>query len=76
MEFKKEMKMKENSKWKKEVKEEHGNFTRCDVVKTVSKEEVPDDATIIRSTYAMNKKPAGTHRDRLNSRDNEQMDST
>ena len=60
------MKMKENPKQKKVVKEEHGDFTRCDVAKVVPKNEVSGDATIIGSTWAMKKKHTDSYRARLN----------
>ena len=40
-------------------------------MKSVPKEEVPDDATTIGSTWEMKKKPKGTHRARLNARGHE-----
>ena len=55
MKHKEAMKTKDKPKWQKAVKEEHGNFTRCNVVQAVPKNEVPDDATIIGSTWAMKK---------------------
>ena len=74
MKCKEAMKTKDKPKWQKAVKEEHGNFTRCNVVQAVPKNEVPDDATIIGSTWAMKKKPTGTHRARLNARGFEQIE--
>ena len=51
------MKKKFKPNLKNAVKEGHGNFKRCDAVKDVPKEEVPDDSAIIGNTWAMDKKP-------------------
>lgn len=45
-------KTKDIPRWKKAIKEEHGNFPRCEAVKTVPKDEVPGDASIIGSSWA------------------------
>ena len=62
------MKTKDQPKQKKAMKEEHGNFKRCDVVTAVPNEEVLDDTTIIGSAWEIKNKYMGTHRDGLNAR--------
>ena len=68
------MKAKDEPRYNKAVKEEHKNVTSCNVVKSVPKDEVPDDTTIVGSAQATKEKPTGAHRSRLNNRVNEQID--
>ena len=70
------MNVKGKIKRKKDVKEDYDNFTTCDVIKAVPKQEVPDGETIIGGNRARKKKHAGTYRDRLNDRRHEKIDGT
>ena len=74
MKHKQSKKTTDKHKWKKVSKEYHVNFARCDVLKDVPKDKVPDDVTIIGSSWDMKKKSKGMHRDRLNYRGNDQID--
>ena len=55
MKYEQAMRRKDKPKWNKVVKDNYGNFATCNIVKAVTKEEVPDDATIIGSTWEMKK---------------------
>ena len=51
--------------WEKSIEDEHGCTKTNDVWEPVPHSEVPDDADIIDSTWAMKKKASGVYRDRL-----------
>gem|GEM_PF-6951265 len=74
MKYKEAMKTEERDRWAKAVEEEHQRMEKYKVWKQVRREEVPNDATIITSTWAMKKKSNGAYRARLNGRGYEQID--
>jgi hypothetical protein len=59
--------------WKKSVEEEYTRMEDNEVWSPVPKSEVPQDAKILTSTWAMKKKSNGTYRARLNGRGFEQV---
>ena len=54
--------------WGKSIEDEHGRMKTNDVWEPVTRNEVPDDADIIDSTWAMKKKASGVYRARLTAR--------
>ena len=72
--FKEAMKSKDNEGWKAAVDTEHEKFTKYKVWEPINHEEVPKDAKILSTTWAMKKKSNGTYRARLNARGFEQID--
>jgi hypothetical protein len=64
----------DHEQWKEAVLEEHGRMEDHQVFEAVPREEVPDGAKILSSTWAMKKKANGTYRARLNARGYEQVD--
>ena len=60
--------------WEDEVEEEFRKMDTYKVFQPVPKEEVPKDAKVLTSTWAMKKKANGTRRARLNARGFEQVD--
>ena len=73
MKYDQAMATNEKEEWKKSVKDEHDRFEKGKVFKAVPKGEVPEDAKILTSTWAMKKKSNGTYRARLNARGFEQV---
>ena len=55
MKFKQAMKTNDADDWRKAVKEEHEQMMKHKVWKPVPKEDVPKDAKILTSTWAMKK---------------------
>ena len=74
MKFNNAMATKDKLQWEKAVSEEHDRMEGNQVWTPVSISEVPKDAKIITSTWAMKKKPNGTFRARLNARGFEQIE--
>ena len=68
------MKNPDKKKWEQAVQEEYERFKKYKVFKPVKKEEVPKDAKILSTTWAMKKKSNGTYRARMNMRGYEQKD--
>ena len=60
--------------WIDEVKNEKERFDKYKVVKVVSREDVPEGAKIMTTTWAMKKKTSGKLRGRLNARGFEQVE--
>ena len=54
--------------WERSIEDEHGHMKTNDVWELVPRNEVPDDADIIDSTWAMKKKASGVYRARLAAR--------
>ncbi len=73
MKYSEAMATKDAPKWKKSVEEEAECMEKNNVWVPVSKEDVPKDAKILTSTWAMKKKSNGTYRARLNARGFEQV---
>jgi len=59
--------------WEKAVDKEHGRMKDHNVFKVVKKEDVPEDAKVLTSTWAMKQKADGTKRARINARGYEQV---
>jgi hypothetical protein len=74
MKYKDAMASKDAEKWKIAVSEEHQRMEDHGVFQPVPKEEIPDGAKVLTSTWAMKKKSNGTFRARLNARGYEQVD--
>ena len=74
MKYKEAMKREDKDKWKLAVEEEYERFRKYKVFKPVPINEVPRDATVITTTWAMKKKSNGTYRARLNMRGFEQRE--
>ena len=74
LKYKEAMASNDKAKWAEAVKKEFNNMKDYEVWKAVPKEEVPEDAKILTSTWAMKKKANGTFRARLNARGFEEID--
>lgn len=61
-------------KWEKSVDEEHDRMEKNQVFEVTPRDEVPEGAKILTSTWAMKKKASGRFRARLNARGYEQVD--
>ena len=60
--------------WEQAVEQEYNQIVDHGVFEVISMEDVPEDAKILSSTWAMKKKASGTHRvRRLNTRGYEQV---
>ena len=64
----------DKKQWTQAVKEEYERFLKYGVFEPVKKEDVPDGAKILSTTWAMKKKSNGTYRARMNMRGFEQED--
>jgi hypothetical protein len=60
--------------WKKAVKEEYQRMVDHKVFRLVKRSDIPKDAKVLTSTWAMKKKSNGKYRARLNARGYEQVD--
>ena len=74
LKYKEAMASNDKAKWAEAVNKEFNNMKDYEVWKAVPKEEVPEDAKILTSTWAMKKKANGTFRARLNARGFEEID--
>ena len=74
MKFDQAMASNDKEKWENAVQEEHERFERNRVFVATSIDQVPKDAKILTSTWAMKKKASGKYRARLNARGFEQID--
>ena len=72
--FPEAMVSKDKEGWKKAVNTEHDKFTKYKVWEPVDQDQVPKDAKILTTTWAMKKKSNGTLRARLNARGFEQVE--
>jgi len=68
MTYKESMKTADKTQWDLAVKEEHERMMAMNVWKAVPKDEVPKDAKVITTTWAMKKKANGRSRARVNAR--------
>ena len=74
MKYKEAMKTKDAKEWQKAVEQEHKRMIERSVWKAVKRQDVPDTAKILTTTWAMKKKANGTYRARLNARGYEQIE--
>jgi len=74
MKYNEAMASSDKEHWEKAVEEEHQRMLKHDVFQAIPRNEVPKDAKILTSTWAMKKKANGTFRARLNARGYEQVD--
>ena len=74
MKFKEAMATPDKPHWEAAVEDEYEKMMQYKVWEEVDAEEVPEDAKILTSTWAMKKKSNGTFRARLNARGFEQVD--
>ena len=74
MKYQEAMKTKDKEKWKEAVKDEYKRLKSHNVFKLIPKESLPEDTTILTSTWAMKKKTNGTFRACVVSRGYEQVD--
>jgi hypothetical protein len=74
MKFDEAMESNDKKEWQSAIKDEHQRMVNKNVWKAVHRDEVPADAKILTSTWAMKKKSNGTYRARLNARGYEQID--
>ena len=72
MKYDEAMQQPDRENWVTAVKEEHDRFLKYDVFKPVKKKDVPNEAKILTTTWAMKKKSNGSYRARLNMRGFEQ----
>ena len=72
MKFDEAMRQPDKAKWLEAVEEEYKKMEHYKVWKPVKLSEVPKDAKILTTTWAMKKKSNGTYRARLNARGFEQ----
>jgi hypothetical protein len=61
------------TQWSKAVEEEHDRMVKNEVWSPVDKQDIPSDAKVLTSTWAMKKKSNGKYRARLNCRGYEQV---
>ena len=62
MKYKEAMETDERENWKKSVEEEHERMKKYKVWEPIEEKNVPEDATVITSTWAMKKKSNGKYR--------------
>ena len=74
MKYKEAMRSRDREEWKKAVEEEHNNMKKYNVWTPVQIKDVPTNAKILTSTWAMKKKANGTFRARCNARGYEEVD--
>jgi hypothetical protein len=74
MKYDEAMATKDVKEWHDAVGDEHNCMLKHEVFEVVDIKNVPDDATILTSTWAMKKKANGTFHARLNTRGFEQID--
>ena len=74
MKYNEAMASKDKEHWKAAVDEEYARMRDNKVFKAVKREDVPDGANIIDSTWAMKKKANGTYRARMAARGFKQQD--
>jgi hypothetical protein len=74
MKYNDAMKTKDADKWQVAVEEEHERMVENNVWNPVEKDEIPEGAKVLTSTWAMKKKASGKYRARLNARGFEQVD--
>ena len=74
MKYAEAMKGSEKKEWELAVEQEYNRMVDHGVFEVVPTEDVPKDAKVLSSTWAMKKKANGTHRARLNARGYEQVD--
>jgi hypothetical protein len=72
--YKEAMKGPDKQKWENAVFEEHERMVKNQVWRAVPKTDVPRNAKVMSSTWAMKKKSNGTYQARLNARGYEQVD--
>jgi hypothetical protein len=68
------MKGPDTQKWENSVFEEHERMVKNQVWRAVPKKDVPRNAKVMSSTWAMKKKSNGTYRAIFNARGYEQVD--
>jgi len=66
MNYKMAMKTVDKEKWDPSVEEEHNRMVKMNVWEVVKKNKVPNEAKVVSTTWAMNKKVDGTFRARGN----------
>jgi hypothetical protein len=74
MNYREAMKSPDADEWKEEIKNEFERFQKYNVFTPVKKSDLPDDAKVLTTTWAMKKKTNGTLRGRLNARGYEQLE--
>ena len=74
MKYAEALKGPEKKEWGQAVEQEYNRMIDHGVFEVIPMEEVPKDATILSSPWAMKKKASGTHRARLNARGYKQVD--
>ena len=74
MKYDEAMKTPDREGWKRAVKEEWERFKKYNVFMPVKRNDVPDNAKFVSTTWAMKKKSNGTLRARLNMRGYEQQE--
>ena len=74
MKFNEAMQSKDKEQWLKAVDEEYERFNKYNVFKAVKRDEVPEGAKVISTTWAMKKKASGAYRARMNMRGFEQKE--
>ena len=74
MKYDEAMEKPDREKWVKAVEEEHDQFIKYNVFKPVPIDEVPENAKVLTTTWAMKKKANGTYRARMNMRGYKQID--
>jgi hypothetical protein len=72
--FNQAMKTNDRDKWMHAIEEEHKKMVDYNVWEVVQPGDVPTDAKILTSTWAMKKKASGKFRARINARGYEQVD--
>jgi hypothetical protein len=60
--------------WEKAVKEVHNKFKQYGVFETIKVDDIPTNAKVMTSTWAMKKKASGKYRARVNARGYEQVE--
>ena len=74
MTFDQAMATPEADAWLESVEEEHERMERAEVFRCISRGDLPSNAKVLTSTWAMKKKASGRKRARINARGFEQID--
>ena len=74
MNYREAMRSPDKAAWEEEIKNEYERFKKFNVVTVVPRSELPKNAKVMSTTWAMKKKTNGKRRGRLNARGYEQLE--
>ena len=76
MNYREAMRSPDKAAWEEEIANEYERFKKFNVVTVVPRSQLPKDAKVMSTTWAMKKKTNGKRRGRLNARGYEQLEGT